>query len=431
MGIFVPNPINSILIVDDNDELRILFSMLLETEGYLVLTAEHGGEALSVVREKKPRLVLLDMNMPEVDGLQFLERLPREISPPLPIVVAMSANKEFRALAKKLGAFEFIEKPMSADILFKVIETSLSHRPMNYKLRREHLAQIERKYLNEDKIRDEIIETSPLLKDPHFHTIVFNMLQWIAGYFGSPMSDVSLLHNNQIEVFGAYGLPPDYAAGKILSCEFTYCADLIRANESLVLNNALLNPVYKEHPLTKLGVRFYVSVPIEVPDGLSLGTLCLISFEPAKIFTEDLKPLSNLAKRLGDSIFISSKGGITQWDFFPHPVFLDSINFTSIVRGRINRARVHPENLMLFRLIGKTPNFSETLSQTFLSYSNRTGIAIMRQSEQKFLCIGENSQMQLFLKVLKSSDVTCNWIGQTINLNAAEPEIMALIQMAA
>lgn len=66
---------STVLVIDDQPELRMLFQRVLENQGYTVVTAENGREALIAVDEYEPQLILLDMAMPQMDGLTFLRQL--------------------------------------------------------------------------------------------------------------------------------------------------------------------------------------------------------------------------------------------------------------------------------------------------------------------------------------------------------------------
>ncbi|MGH7790219.1 MAG: response regulator, partial [Candidatus Binatia bacterium] len=68
----------TVLVVDDESEIRASLRGVLSDEGLRVLEAEDGGQALSLVREQRPELVLLDVWMPEVDGIELLRRLQEE-----------------------------------------------------------------------------------------------------------------------------------------------------------------------------------------------------------------------------------------------------------------------------------------------------------------------------------------------------------------
>ncbi|HOV87629.1 MAG TPA: response regulator, partial [Syntrophobacteraceae bacterium] len=104
-----------ILVVDD--EISILNSLrgVLQDEGYLVSTAASGEEALEEVRKELPDLVILDIWMPRMDGLDVLEAM-KGLAPSLPVIIISGhANIETAVKATRMGAFDFVEKPLSLE----------------------------------------------------------------------------------------------------------------------------------------------------------------------------------------------------------------------------------------------------------------------------------------------------------------------------
>jgi CheY-like chemotaxis protein len=112
-----------IMLVDDDPAIRQMLARLLAGEGYDVLLAVNGREAVEVVRVAEIDLVLLDLNMPGMDGWETYEQLAGE-SPLLPIVVITARpNQSFTALAAGIGAL--LEKPLDLPKLFLTIRDLL------------------------------------------------------------------------------------------------------------------------------------------------------------------------------------------------------------------------------------------------------------------------------------------------------------------
>lgn len=101
-----------ILVVDDTEAIRLGLSLLLKRSGHDPVCAPGGAEALAMLEKSRPDLVLLDLSMPEVDGIEVLEELREwpEMTG-LPVVVYSAVTDEaIRRQAMKLGAAEFIAK---------------------------------------------------------------------------------------------------------------------------------------------------------------------------------------------------------------------------------------------------------------------------------------------------------------------------------
>ena len=109
-----------ILVVDDDPNILDVVSELLDMEGYRVATAANGAEALRVVEQQHPSLVLLDMRMPVMDGWGFAKELKAR-GVQLPILV-MTAAQNARMWAEEIGAQGFVAKPFEVPALLDAVE---------------------------------------------------------------------------------------------------------------------------------------------------------------------------------------------------------------------------------------------------------------------------------------------------------------------
>ncbi|MBC7223967.1 MAG: response regulator transcription factor [Anaerolineae bacterium] len=100
-----------VLVVDDDPPSVKMISFLLREEGYTVLTAENGEEALQMVEEEKPDLVILDVMMPKVDGLEVCRRLRRQMVDVPIIILSAKGETTDRVLGLELGADDYLAKP--------------------------------------------------------------------------------------------------------------------------------------------------------------------------------------------------------------------------------------------------------------------------------------------------------------------------------
>jgi two-component system response regulator FixJ len=114
-----------IYIVDDDEAVRDSLSLLLESAGHLVEAFEAAADALASCRRKVPACVITDVRMPEMDGLEFQEKLSgARIDVPV-IVMTGHADVPLAVRAMKAGAVDFIEKPFSDDAILASIETAM------------------------------------------------------------------------------------------------------------------------------------------------------------------------------------------------------------------------------------------------------------------------------------------------------------------
>lgn len=116
----------TILIVDDEVSICQSLSAILKDEGYQVLVAGSGEEALKVVDDESPQLVLLDIWLPGMDGLETLKAI--KVAHPNILVIMMSGHGTIETAVKatKLGAYDFIEKPLSLDKVIIMVSNALN-----------------------------------------------------------------------------------------------------------------------------------------------------------------------------------------------------------------------------------------------------------------------------------------------------------------
>jgi two-component system nitrogen regulation response regulator NtrX len=145
----------SILVVDD--ELAILTSLrqILEDEGYEVTVVRSGQEALKLLASDPPDLMLLDIWMPDLDGIETLKRA-RELAPQVQVVMMSGhGNIETAVKAIKLGAYDFIEKPLSLESVVLRVRHALDQRRLQEE-NRTLRSKVERQF--------ELIGTSPAMQ---------------------------------------------------------------------------------------------------------------------------------------------------------------------------------------------------------------------------------------------------------------------------
>jgi UDP-3-O-acyl N-acetylglucosamine deacetylase len=118
----------TILVVDDEAQIRNTLRGVLSDEGFDVLEAENGRAALQVLEKQEPRLAIVDIWMPEVDGIELVQRM-RTRAPGLPIIV-ISGHGTIETAVRVIrdGAFDFLEKPFQLDALLRVVGRALDER---------------------------------------------------------------------------------------------------------------------------------------------------------------------------------------------------------------------------------------------------------------------------------------------------------------
>lgn len=119
----------TILIVDDEDGVRDSIREVLSDEGYRVVDTSDGARVLDLIELEKPGLVLLDIWMPQIDGIGLLKKIKSKEPAINVVMISGHGNIHTAVAATKSGAFDFIEKPLSLDALLVTVQRGLGELP--------------------------------------------------------------------------------------------------------------------------------------------------------------------------------------------------------------------------------------------------------------------------------------------------------------
>lgn len=127
----------TVLVVDDEESILETLSGILEDEGYEAITASSGEQALSIIEELSPEVVLLDVWMPGgIDGLETLKSIKESTQRSTVIMISGHGNIDIAIQATKLGAYDFLEKPLSLEKILLLIKRALEKQ----RLEKENIA---------------------------------------------------------------------------------------------------------------------------------------------------------------------------------------------------------------------------------------------------------------------------------------------------
>jgi UDP-3-O-acyl N-acetylglucosamine deacetylase len=155
-----------VLIVDDEERVLKSIAGVLEDEGFRVTTARSGEEAIGIFQQEGPDVTLLDIWMPGMDGIEVLKRL-KWIAPDCQVImISGHATISTAMTAVKSGAFDFIEKPLSLDVLLMTIRRALERKNELVTVRRSEEIVIEEIPLQEKMISKEM--TGEVIDPPFF-----------------------------------------------------------------------------------------------------------------------------------------------------------------------------------------------------------------------------------------------------------------------
>ena len=175
-----------ILIAEDELSLNDLLQDALRMNGYQTISAKHGLEALRLVREEKPDLVILDINMPQIDGFEVLEKLRKENNNVPVIVLTARDQKDDKATGFGLGADDFVTKPFGLEELLMRVAAVL-RRSKNIKLT-SNLITIGKIELDQNNYRLKVNEA-----DVEISPTEFKLLQYLMNNSGRVLTRSQIL----------------------------------------------------------------------------------------------------------------------------------------------------------------------------------------------------------------------------------------------
>jgi CheY-like chemotaxis protein len=122
------NTRGDVLIVDDDDDMREVVELVLNTAGYATRTAQNGAQALEAVAQAMPALILLDVLMPVMDGCQFAREFRTRYGGGVPIVI-VTAAEHVRDRCRAIDVAEVLKKPFDLGELLRVVAKNVAPAP--------------------------------------------------------------------------------------------------------------------------------------------------------------------------------------------------------------------------------------------------------------------------------------------------------------
>jgi two-component system, NtrC family, response regulator AtoC len=135
-------PEDTLLVVDDDESILTALRMTLEGD-FSVCTAENGADAIRLLHEREPAGVLLDIGLPDTSGIELIEQI--KTVEPETVIIMITAVEETRMVVKalKLGAYDYLVKPIDAQELKVTLQNALEARHLRDKIRRIQKPNIE------------------------------------------------------------------------------------------------------------------------------------------------------------------------------------------------------------------------------------------------------------------------------------------------
>jgi CheY-like chemotaxis protein len=277
-----------ILVVDDSDEVREFFQFALEQAGYTVETAQDGEDALAKVLRARPDLIVLDVVMPRMDGLDLLLKLRSDLAPPVPPAVLVSGFDLTEAEALRRGAARFLHKPVDARDLLGAVADVLSGRTARQEAidrARDH-SSAARKEARENAMHllNEIdVHTPPGMPFPQHAA---RLVSFVGHYLAVDAVAAAILRDDRLLVLASSTAPliaPDLDRG----AAFPSVQRVLESGSSLVLPDLATHPSFASCAERLDDVHCLIAVPIRFA-GSAVGVLCVFQSCRCAVEAEDL-----------------------------------------------------------------------------------------------------------------------------------------------
>jgi len=281
-----------ILLVDDSRDLLDAYVAVLESSTpYEVQTATGGRTAMEIIREWRPDIVVTDVMMPDLNGLELISHMRSELPPPLPTIVVWSGFPDFEEEARRRGARVFQPKPLYPDDLVVLIESLVGrHEPPEHlragaQARRQEASQLARTQVS-----------ATLARRPYFRDVAALNARLIARYFGDPDVGLLVMDDGHLRVFAASRQL--LGRGSRVEGILGYAVDVVESGSTLIVPDlAAMPPSTSRAPTPE--AHLLVAVPLRA-DGVTIGALALADRRPLPFDVHDLAILEHVGDRHAD-----------------------------------------------------------------------------------------------------------------------------------
>ncbi len=224
----------TVLIIEDENAIRNFITTVLTANDYKVISAKTGSEALSLISSHVPEVILLDLGLPDIDGLDVLKTVRETSSTPI-IVISARTFEEEKVKALDMGADDYITKPFGSSELMARIRTALRH---SHKVLTKDLAGQQVFSTGGLKID---FEARQVMKDGteiHLTQIEYKLLILLAKYVGRVLTYEFIINN-------IWNMPSDKNSQQLL-----------RVNMANIRRKIEENPGTPKYVLTEVGVGY-------------------------------------------------------------------------------------------------------------------------------------------------------------------------------
>jgi CheY-like chemotaxis protein len=291
----------TVLLVDDDDDLREVCADVLRGVGYDVVGAASGAEALRLATSVRPALVITDLNMPEMNGIDLCRRLHEAYAPPAPVVIVMSAVAAAEPAAHAAGAAGFIVKPFTLEELLAQVRAALGE-PIRFD--REAIARAKAQERESARAVAEASFVVSFAREPIAQERASRVARWLGAFYEPASVALLVPHDGQLEIgitSDERRLPPASRAPDVLA---SIGRSILETGSSLVVSDLATQPWHGTD--AGRGFRSIVGVPFRLRD-VPVAVLCVNAPGPRQFGAADLALLELLASRSSASYARASR----------------------------------------------------------------------------------------------------------------------------
>ncbi len=301
-----------ILIVDDSPDNVELLADILHVAGYKTRAVMRGADALATAREDNPRLILLDLLMPDVDGLEICESLKEDAhTHDIPVIFLSAVDQTSQKVkAFHQGAVDYITIPFRKDEVLARVETHLAMRTLRENLRIKNTELEKRVY--QLATLNHIMQAAAGAHS--LESVLTTVAETITHFLNGAGTTISLLEKARTELRVAAMFrrpthereegPADMIGLRVPLSEDSSAAEVLRTRKSVIVEQARNNPLtanMREY-LEKDRVESLMDVPLKVR-GEIIGIIAVTADTPERVFTEeDLSLAETIAGQIAGSI---------------------------------------------------------------------------------------------------------------------------------
>jgi CheY-like chemotaxis protein len=303
-----------ILVVDDSEDMREFYELILTEAGYDVEVAASGEEGFEKARRLRPDLALLDVVMPGMDGLQLLLKLRSDLAPPVPPVILCSGFDLSEEEALRRGAIMFVRKPVSPDFLLMHLQRALAGQPVGADVIARSRSYADAARRRARTAAAEIVrnyDANVRVPRAELAAVIHGHLAWLSRYFDLSTVMAALMRDDALiveQVAGSGWL----RAGEDLSQKVPQSYEVLETGSSLIFADAAQHPCFAAGPSGGDCVRFFAGVPLRTVDDVPVGVVCAFDQQPRQFYADDLVILEQFGRRGSALLDLLARGRFDQ-----------------------------------------------------------------------------------------------------------------------